>query len=336
MLQTAKWAIDETNFDSYLEKIECRIKVLLESNDTILPLSAALLSSVVSHLCVEGHAKRVRPLLSWFFGDAVGINSHELLDLAVAAELFHSASLLHDDVVDAAHLRRGVPTANVRFNNSIAVLGGNHLLCLSFSLLHKYPQSITKEAIDVIGHMTRAAIAEIQVRGSIADNTDIWRQIAIGKTGRLFAWCGQSVAMLAKSPEAVAKFYRCGCHIGTAFQLTDDIRDLCDNRNLKDLFADIVNKEPSFPIIIAAKNNGAIKKELTALWSNETVSPEEAAQMGAKVISSGAIAETATQIKLEIERAHEALGEMINTTGGRHLSTWMSNLYRSSHTDFSH
>lgn len=334
VLKVANRATDQLIQDVFLATVERRIKTILDSREEYLPQSAALLTSVAGHLCLERTAKRVRPFLCMFFADAIGADQDSIVDLAVAAELFHSASLLHDDVIDDAATRRGISTANINFGNSVAVLGGNYLLSLSFSLLYKYPPCITRQAVDVISHMTRAAIAEIEVRGSLATNTETWRKIAIGKTGRLFSWCGQAVAMSIENIDAADRFDRCGGHIGVAFQLADDIRDLCDPSSLKDLFADIRNKEPSFPLLIASQEQPSLKAELESLWSQETIDKDAAARLGQRVISSGALETTCYSIRREIDQANDSLGAMINSNGGRQISSWMSKLYQSARSGF--
>src|SRR5512144_1649282 len=86
------------------------------------------LMDAARHLCMGGGGKRARPMLVRLFGDAVGAPDEHLVDVAVAAELIHSASLLHDDVVDAGMFRRGRPTANARWGNVVAVMSGDLLL----------------------------------------------------------------------------------------------------------------------------------------------------------------------------------------------------------------
>src|SRR5689334_9930966 len=91
----------------FLDAVEARIAQVLSEHDKVQPNSAFLLNAVARHLCVTHNAKRIRPLLTHWFGQALDVDQEQLIDAAVACELIHSASLLHDDVVDEASLRRG-------------------------------------------------------------------------------------------------------------------------------------------------------------------------------------------------------------------------------------
>src|SRR5690242_8647116 len=109
----------------FLTAVNARIDALLAPREAPLALDDIL--AVMRDVCLAPRAKRVRPRLVRFFGQAVGVDPMTLIPVAVAAELCHTASLLHDDVVDDGHERRGVPTMNTRVGNPAAVLGGDLL-----------------------------------------------------------------------------------------------------------------------------------------------------------------------------------------------------------------
>ena len=141
----------------FLDCVDQRLQSAFRSN--------TLLSQTGSHLCLASGAKRVRPLLVSYFAQMLSIDPSEVMGVALASELIHSASLLHDDVIDNADSRRGRSTVNHQWNNSVAVLSGNHLLALAFQELRAYAPEVTQEAISVVADMTRAAIEELQMRG---------------------------------------------------------------------------------------------------------------------------------------------------------------------------
>lgn len=309
----------------FLEAVDARIAQVLARREQILPEASQLLSNVARHLCLTGHAKRARPLLTYYFGQALEVDPHKLIDAAAASELLHSASLLHDDVIDDAQMRRGNPSANANWSNSVAVLSGNYLLYVAFDLLRDYPVELTRDGVNVIGQMTKAAIAEIEIRGRDLVDVSLWREIAIGKTGALFGMCGLAAARINHDESAASRIIRCANHIGVIFQMTDDIIDITDTSGLKDRYSDILNKEPSLPLITASKNE-TFRAALKTAWSKEEVSLEVARMLGQMVIECGAIEETKTLIKQEAEALYDCLGNLAHTAGGKHIVTWLQHL----------
>lgn len=316
------------NQSEFLDSVEARIASALAQHDDVHPNSAFLLNSVGRHLCVTPNAKRIRPLLTFWYGMALGIDTTRLVDAAVACELIHSASLLHDDVVDDAATRRGSLSANAKWNNSVAVLSGNYLLAIAFDLLGQYPSQITRDGITVVKEMTKAAITEIEVRSQVDTSEVTWREIAIGKTGALFGLCALVAARLvgnedAPAATAAAKAMRLGKHIGLVFQMNDDIIDITSNAGLKDRYSDISNKEPSLPIIIASRNS-AFRDRLTKAWLEPDVSTDSARNLGVLIAENGALEATRECMRKEIEAAIDTLGNLAHTPGGKKITEWLN------------
>jgi octaprenyl-diphosphate synthase len=309
----------------FLEAVESRLKEMLTQHDDVLPHSTQTLSAVARHLCLTGQAKRVRPLLTYYFGLALGVDTQKLVDAAAASELLHSASLLHDDVVDDATVRRGIMSANAKWSNSVAVLSGNYLLSIAFELLRDYSIELTQDGVRVIGEMTRAAIAEIDIRTKVTTDSEIWRKIALGKTGALFGMCGLAAARLSNDVEAISRVIRCGSHIGVIFQMTDDVLDIIDDAGLKDRYSDIKNKEPSFPLILASQDHG-FQMALAEAWSHDIVTPQEAISLGKLAIECGAIDKTMKIMEKEVECAIDCLGPLASTEGGKKIVYWLKRL----------
>jgi geranylgeranyl pyrophosphate synthase len=200
-------------------------------------------------------------------------------------------------------------------------------LSVAFSLLKEGPKELIYDSIEVISYMAKAAMAEISIRGKMDVTTAGWREIALGKTGVLFAWCGKAAARIAGDEDAAFRFYKCGLHIGIAFQLVDDLRDLQDKKELKDRFSDIKNREPSFPILLSL-GDLRIKDELANLWAQEEMSNEGILRIGEDIIACGAVQKTSNAAKLEIEAAIDALGYFQETSGGKQISQWLKELYQ--------
>ncbi len=314
--------MDEHTQRQFLGAVEKRIARVLAHHDELQQNSALLLNSVARHLCVTPNAKRVRPLLTLWFGSALDIDPDKLVDAAVACELIHSASLLHDDVVDDAGTRRGNLTANAKWNNSVAVLSGNYLLAVAFDLLGQYPPQVTRDGILVVKEMTKAAITEIEMRSQVETTEATWREVAIGKTGALFGMCALAAARVAQSNDAAIRASRLGKHVGLVFQMNDDIIDFSGDSGLKDPYSDLMNKEPSLPIIMALKN-AAFRERVRESWLEPQVPAKNASELATFITDSGALEATRKCIKREIEAAVDTLGNLAYTAGGKKIAEWL-------------
>ncbi|MHB8874786.1 MAG: polyprenyl synthetase family protein [Myxococcaceae bacterium] len=264
----------------FVSAVESSVQSCLAAAASSPGAGGGVLSQAARHLCLGGGAKRMRPLLVRRVGELVGAPSEGLKDVAVAAELIHAASLLHDDVVDEGTLRRGQPCANVVFGNAVAVLAGDWLLSRAIGRLRPYPAAITFEAVDCIAQMAASAVAELEARGNAGLSLFALRSIAEGKTGALFAWCGRAAAHLAGREADAPALERFGRHLGVAFQMADDLKDLCDERGGKERFADLRAANPSFALAHAAQASPAFARALSQAWSRRPLEEGEVAELG--------------------------------------------------------
>ena len=313
----------------FLTRVEALIHAALHAQAPESLEGSQILLEGARHLSMAPGAKRARPRLVYSFGKAIGAPLEPLLSVAVCGEIIHAASLLHDDVVDAGTVRRGLPTVNARWSNAVAVLGGDVMLCISIQALQELPRVITNEAVEVVAVMSRAAILEVESRGDIDLPLRQWESIAKGKTGVLFGWCGRAAARLIQDEDAAARFKICGEHLGVAFQLADDLKDLADDDSGKDRFADILNRNPSYPVLIAAQRDAALRDALRALWATPQPQPEHAHELGLRVLATGAAQTTREAIARHVELAFEALGPYREREGGQEVAAWASSLAQS-------
>lgn len=309
----------------FLQAVDHRLRAVLTPHTEKLPHSAEILSAAGRYLCLENSAKRARPLLVLYFSQCLALEPMQMVDAAVAAELIHAASLMHDDVVDNASMRRGNPSVNVQHGNLVAVLGGNYLLSQAFALLNTYPAGVIADAVEVIASMTKAAIAEVEIRGLVDVTVSTWRAIAEGKTGALFAWCGRVCAHMANNTDALERFLKCGHHIGIIFQMADDVKDVLDTSGLKNRFADIANKEPSYLLIIAAEH-AETKKHLQMCWQEEVPHATKVNQVAQSIMASSSIADTYAAMQREVQAALDGLGAYAETSGGSKIAYWLKQL----------
>ncbi len=311
----------------FVRAVEARLDDLLTRDRAPAGTSADELWAAARHTCLGGSAKRIRPRLVYLFGQALGADTdapatadmHERI--AACAELLHAASLVHDDVIDEGTLRRGLPTVNVQWSNLSAVLCGDLMFALSFAQLSGLPRQVLADAVDLLRVMSCAAIDEVGARGDTRLPLDSWRAIARGKTGALFAWCGSAVALAHGDEEAAARFAACGERLGIAFQLADDLKDLLTDDG-KDRYADIKNKNPSFPLLWVSERESAVAQALEALWAQPHIDPIEAERLGDTVVAAGAAEAARDALIDEVNAALDALGSYRDRPGMDVIAGW--------------
>jgi heptaprenyl diphosphate synthase len=267
--------------------------------------SEGLLRAAERHLCITAGAKRARPQLVLLLGEVAGAPSRGLLDAAVAVELIHSASLLHDDVVDEGEMRRGLPTVNARHGNVVAVLAGDHLLSRALVRFSHYPQSLSTRAAEVVAEMARAAVREVEVRGDATLPADGWREVAMGKTAALFGLCGFAAGILSGDVARAHRFEAASRSLGMAFQMQDDLGDLVDEQ--QDRYNDIKERNPSLPVLFACERTPALRERIGRAWRDLPVSQATASELGEAVLGTDAVDRTLSAIKKDVEAAERAL-----------------------------
>jgi octaprenyl-diphosphate synthase len=181
---------------------------------------------VTAHL-VEAGGKRLRPLLTLAAARMCGYVGDNHIKLAATVEFIHTATLLHDDVVDESSQRRGRPTANLLWDNKSSVLVGDYLFSRSFQLM---VETGSLRVLDILANAS-ATIAEgevLQLTAAQDLNTDetVYMQVVRGKTAALFAAACEVGGVIAGAPEdQVRAFFDYGDALGIAFQIADDLLD---------------------------------------------------------------------------------------------------------------
>lgn len=279
------------------------------------------------YLCLKA-GKRARPMLVKIFGDTLGVAEGKLLEAAVAAELIHGASLLHDDVVDSGMFRRGKPTVNARWGNVVAVMSGDLLLSSALLKLSQADAQMTQVALATVGEMTRAAIDEVQARGNLELSLAALKAIGEGKTGSLFGFCGIAAALVAKDSEAARRFDAFGRRIGVAFQMADDIRDISGTDEGKPQYADLQSRTPNLPVILAAQRDSRLKKRIAEAWGWSALTQDKVKELGTAVLVTGALDEATALMNQEIDAAVDALGPYAQREAGENLVKWARTLAR--------
>lgn len=264
-----------------------------------------LLASAERHLCLTYGAKRARPQLVLLLGEVVTAERDALVDAAVSVELIHSASLLHDDVVDEGELRRGVATVNALHGNVVAVLAGDHLLSRALVILSRHPRALVARAAEVVAEMARAAVREVEVRGNALLAVDEYREIAVGKTAALFGLCGFASGVLGGDDGRARRFELCARSLGVAFQMQDDLGDLVDDK--QDRYGDIKERNPSLPVLLACSKDPVLARRFSEAWRSNEVPGAVARELGEAVLATDAVDRTLHAIRREVAEARMAL-----------------------------
>ncbi len=245
---------------SFQKVVEAEFEQL---NDTIVQQlhSDVGLVENIGHYIVDAGGKRLRPLLVLLFAKALEHKDQTQIDLATIIEFIHTATLLHDDVVDISSLRRGRATANAKWGNAPSVLVGDFLYSRAFQMMI----SIGNMNIMSILSSTTNVIAEGEVQQLVnAKNPDVdeaaYMTVIHKKTAVLFEAACETATVLAqgsREQQAAAKNY--GYHLGIAFQLIDDALDYDgDTETLgKNIGDDLAEGKPTLPLIYAMAKSDA-------------------------------------------------------------------------------
>ena len=273
--------------------------------------TGAILEQAARHLTLAPGAKRARPLVVELVGATLGADPARLVDLAAACELIHTASLLHDDVVDEGTLRRGLPTANARFGNAPAVLAGDWVLARALGALQAYPAALTTYAVELVAEMSIGAIAEVECRGNPRLTVAEWEWLAERKCGLLFGFAARSAALIAGRPDLAPGLHEAFTALGVAFQRADDLKDVLDAGAGKDRFADLKNRNPSWALATGAEASPDFAARLAAAWAQPRVPEARWTELGLELVANAGPLVAALQTALDqaMDRTRSLLGD---------------------------
>ncbi|HIF9326304.1 TPA: octaprenyl diphosphate synthase [Photobacterium damselae] len=206
---------------------------------------------------VSGGGKRLRPMLAVLAARALDYQGEDHTTAAAFIEFIHTATLLHDDVVDESDMRRGKATANAAFGNAASVLVGDYIYTRSFQMMTSLR---SLKILDIMSAATNV-IAEGEVQQLMNCNDpdtteESYMEVIYSKTARLFEAATQVAAIIAKaSPEVETAFQDYGRYLGTAFQLIDDVLDyVADGKEMgKNVGDDLAEGKPTLPLLYAMR-----------------------------------------------------------------------------------
>ncbi len=272
--------------------------------------SEVALINQISHYIIGAGGKRVRPLLVLLFARALGFCGPERFELAATVEFIHTATLLHDDVVDESQLRRGRGTANAHFGNAASVLVGDFLYSRAFQMMVSVNRMRVLEVLaDATNMIAEGEVLQLMNMHDPDLSVKDYLRVIRFKTAKLFEASARLGAILAQAAPAIEN--ACadyGRSLGTAFQLIDDLLDY-DGATValgKNVGDDLREGKPTLPLLIAMSRGTPAQRSLvrSAIELGEVERLPEIIEI---VRETGALESTRASARTEVDRARASL-----------------------------
>jgi octaprenyl-diphosphate synthase len=270
---------------------------------------AALIPQLTTYL-VDAGGKRLRPLLTLASARLCGYQGTRHHSLAACVEFIHTATLLHDDVVDESETRRGRRSANAVFGNDASVLVGDYLFSRAFELM------VADGNLEVLRILSSASVTiaegevlQLSVSNDLSTSEEAHLEIIRCKTAALFAAACEVGAVLAERPEAQSALQAYGMNLGMAFQLADDVLDYSATQTLgKDIGDDFRGGKVTLPVLLAFQRGDAEERAFWQRTISQRASREgDLAQAQRLLENGGALSDTLARARRYAETARNAL-----------------------------
>ena len=269
------------------------------------------LAAIATHLLGAG-GKRIRPTVVLLAFHATGNGAarrDDVIEAAVALELIHSATLLHDDIIDAGDVRRGRPSALRTFGVADTLVAGDFLFSRAFALCARFEPAVIRWAADACVSLTEGEIMQGRFRHNPAVTVADYLEIIRRKTASLFAAGARTAAHLAGAgPDLVEAMAAGGEHIGLAFQVSDDLLDVVGHPALtgKPRGIDLRDGNPSLPIVLALRSD----PEFARLFARDGLAGGEVEAGLGRIRESGVLTDVAARARAHVGAALAALGRL--------------------------
>lgn len=285
-----------------------------------LPHDGSLAHQSAHHLLDLG-GKRLRPMCLTLAAKVGSGFDSRVRDLAVAVELIHNASLLHDDVIDVGERRRGGPTARTVFGNAASVIGGNWLLITALQRVHRVEvPGVLPRALGTVEDMIAAEALQLRKRGCLDPVREHYFRVVEGKTASLFRWALYAGAKAGGLPESWCTMLEgFGGHLGLAFQLVDDLIDYNGDAVLtgKSLFTDLREGNMTYPLLLALERDASLRPVLDAVMERPSSEPLPSAAKSRVLESLASTGALRDCLRLARLKAEAAVGEIDGLPAGR-------------------
>ncbi|ADV67110.1 polyprenyl synthetase family protein [Deinococcus maricopensis] len=283
------------------DAFEARLREVLRSQVEFIEL--------IGDDLVTAGGKRTRPALTYLAFRALGLDAHpQEHDVAVAVELLHSASLLHDDLIDDADTRRGAPTAFRRFGNVVSVMSGDYMLSKLLVLLASTTPGLVRAFGETAAHVCEGEVLQFQVAAYGEYSHEHYLNVIYGKTAALVELAASAPALLVGASDAhqraLADF---GREYGMAFQMQDDLLDLAGTEALigKPVGGDLREGKATLPILYLLE--GPDGDEVRAILERRAAHEGDVDRVRALAFAQGAVDRTRAAIQDRALRAVTAL-----------------------------
>lgn len=254
--------------------------------------SNVVLINQVAQYIIGAGGKRLRPALLLLLSGAAGYQGNHNVTLAAVVEFIHTATLLHDDVVDESNLRRGHQTANALFGNAASVLVGDFLYSRAFQMMVEVDHMrVMRTLADATNVIAEGEVLQLLNVNDPEVDEERYLQVIRFKTAKLFEASGQLAAIICNQPESTEiAWAELGRRLGTAFQLVDDVLDYSGvtadiGKNVGD---DLREGKPTLPLIYLLQHGTAVQRALVrdAITQSENV---DLVQIQSEIATSGAL-----------------------------------------------
>ena len=274
-----------------------------------LASNVALIDQIANYIVSAG-GKRIRPMLVLLFANALGFAGRERFELAATVEFIHTATLLHDDVVDESALRRGRRTANALFGNAASVLVGDFVYSRAFQMMVGVGRIRVLEVLaDATNVIAEGEVLQLMNMHDPDVSVEDYLRVIRFKTAKLFEASARLGAVLAQAEpgveEACAAY---GRSLGTAFQLVDDLLDYegATERLGKNVGDDLREGKPTLPLLIAMER-GTAEQRVLLRGAIEQGEVARLAEVIAIVRATGALEATREAARAEADKARQVL-----------------------------
>ena len=260
---------------------------------------------------INAGGKRMRPMLTVLAARALKNQNSEHVDIAAIIEFIHTATLLHDDVVDESNMRRGRETANALFGNSASVLVGDFLYTRSFQMMTKLGNMRIMDILsDATNIVAEGEVLQLMNCNDPDTTEESYMEVIYCKTAKLFEAATRLAAVVSNQPREIeVAMQSYGKHLGTAFQLVDDIMDYtADAKEMgKNVGDDLAEGKPTLPLLYAMAHGNGSQKQLIRDAIEHCNGMEHLDDILAAMKETGSITYTQKKAEQEADKAINAL-----------------------------
>ena len=289
-----------------LARVETRLDAELASRESRM-------QAIARHL-VQAGGKRIRPTVVLLVfhaaaADGSGARRDDAIEAAVALELIHSATLLHDDIIDGGETRRGRPSALSTFGVADTLVAGDFLFSRAFALCSRFEAEVIRWAAEACISLTEGEVMQGRFRHNPAVTVADSLEIIERKTASLFAAGARTAAHLAGAPAALVEaMASCGRNVGLAFQVSDDLLDVEGQTAMtgKPRGIDLRDGNPSLPIVLALTRDA----ELGRLFASRRLAPTEVDAGLARIRRAGVLTPVAERARQHVAAALDEIAQL--------------------------